>query len=149
VRFWVFKIFGRNYKPILFLFFMDAAGIILRNKEGKFLFQHRDDKEGVLCRNMWGLFGGEVEEGETPEEGVVREIMEELCFDISGKIKFVEKINIPGISDVYIYEYFGTVEIGELKQREGQGMKFFSLDEIKKKNVILSVKKLFDSGKVL
>jgi len=128
---------------------MDATGIILRNKEGKLLLQHRDDKEGVLCRNMWGLFGGEVEEGETPEEGVIREIMEELSFDISGKIKFIEKVNVLGIADNYIYEYLGTVEIDELKQREGQDMRFFSLEEMKKENVISSIKKFLGSGKVL
>jgi 8-oxo-dGTP diphosphatase len=128
---------------------MDSAGIILRNKEGKFLLQHRDDKEEVACRNMWGLFGGAIDEGETPEETVVREIMEELCFDISGKIRFIEKINIPGIANVYIYEYLGTVEIDELEQKEGQGMRFFSVEEVGKENVVLSIKKFIESGKVL
>lgn len=128
---------------------MDAAGIILRNKEGKFLLQHRDDKEGIACRDMWGLFGGAVDEGEAPEETVVREVMEELCFDISGKVKFVEKINIPGVADVYIYEYLGTVEIDELEQKEGQGMRFFSVEESRKENVVLSVRKFIESGKVL
>ncbi|MCD4770846.1 NUDIX domain-containing protein [archaeon] len=128
---------------------MDSVGIILRNEEGKFLLQHRDDKEEIACRNMWGLFGGAVDGGEAPEEAVVREIMEELCFDVSGKVKFIEKINIPGISDVYIYEYLGTVEIDELEQKEGQGMRFFSVEEVRKENVVLSVRKFIESGKVL
>jgi 8-oxo-dGTP diphosphatase len=51
---------------------MRAAALII--KEDKILLMHRK-KEG---REYWVFPGGSVEEGETPEEAVIREIMEEL-----------------------------------------------------------------------
>lgn len=58
----------------------DVAMLILKNKEGKFLLQHRAEH---LERwpGIWGLFGGGIEEGETPEEGFLREIREELGYN--------------------------------------------------------------------
>lgn len=139
---------GNSYNVSFALDFMDSAGIILRNKEGEILLQHRDDKEGLAGRNMWALFGGMIEGGENPEDALVREIREELCFDVSGKVRFIEKISI-GSSFVYVYEYLGTVELDELRLLEGQGMKFFSREEIRKENVVSSVKNLIALGKVL
>jgi 8-oxo-dGTP pyrophosphatase MutT (NUDIX family) len=46
-----------------------AAGGIVKNEEGKILFQYR--------RGNWDLPKGKLEEGETLEEGAVREVEEE------------------------------------------------------------------------
>ena len=48
------------------------AGVkIILMKEGKILLQHRD-KKAPLYPNFWGLCGGKMDEGETPEEAIVR-----------------------------------------------------------------------------
>ena len=44
--------------------------------------QLRDDKPGFEYPNCWGTFGGQIEEGETPQEALVREIREELDYDV-------------------------------------------------------------------
>lgn len=44
--------------------------------EGKLLLLKRHPKK--LFGNMWGVPGGKLEEGETPEDGLVREIYEEI-----------------------------------------------------------------------
>jgi 8-oxo-dGTP diphosphatase len=56
--------------------------------EGKFLMQLRDNIPTILYPGLWGLFGGHIEAGETPEIAVEREIMEEIGFQITDPKKF-------------------------------------------------------------
>lgn len=56
-----------------------AALIVVREDE-RYLMQLRDDKPGIFYPDHWGLFGGAVEEGETPEDALRRELDEELGF---------------------------------------------------------------------
>ena len=58
------------------------AVILLRNAEGKVLLQHRTN-EAPTFPNHWALFGGHIESGETPEQAVVRECMEELGYKLA------------------------------------------------------------------
>ena len=46
-------------------------------KDGKYLMLHRNKKEADENRNKWIGVGGKFEEGESPEECVVRETLEE------------------------------------------------------------------------
>ena len=50
--------------------------------DGKFLMQLRDNIPTILYPGVWGLFGGHLEAGETPEVAVEREILEEIGFQI-------------------------------------------------------------------
>lgn len=113
------------------------AAIILENDNGEFLLYLRDNKPGIPFPNHWDLIGGHVEEGETPEEALVREVMEELGIELkdyrffriyectSGdaypNIKYIYsgRINIP-IEEITLYEgvraaYFSREEIPEVK----------------------------------
>jgi 8-oxo-dGTP diphosphatase len=56
--------------------------------EGKFLMQLRDNIPTILYPGLWGLFGGHIEAGETPEIAVVREVIEEIGFEIATPAKF-------------------------------------------------------------
>jgi 8-oxo-dGTP diphosphatase len=56
--------------------------------EGKFLMQLRDNIPTILYPGLWGLFGGHIEVGETPEIAVVREVIEEIGFEIATPAKF-------------------------------------------------------------
>ena len=58
-----------------------GATILLYNGEGRLLLFLRDDRPGLPYANMWDLPGGHVEDGETPEECIVREMREELGVD--------------------------------------------------------------------
>ncbi len=53
-----------------------AHAVLLVN--GAYVLQLRDDIPGIPARGMWSLFGGALEDGEPPEEGLRREISEEL-----------------------------------------------------------------------
>jgi mutator protein MutT len=56
-----------------------TTGLIV-DAEGRFLLQLRDDKPEIVNPNKWGSFGGVLEPYETPEEGFLRELDEELSW---------------------------------------------------------------------
>lgn len=60
---------------------------ILRNREGKILICER-----IHIRNAWQFPQGGVDEGETVEQALVRELWEEIGIE-AGDIKIVEKRN--------------------------------------------------------
>lgn len=53
--------------------------IILYDKDKKVLLQHRSD-EAKRLPGYWAFFGGGIEAGETPEQAVKRETLEELDY---------------------------------------------------------------------
>ncbi len=56
--------------------------------EGKFLMQLRDNIPTILYPGLWGLFGGHMEAGETPEIAVEREVLEEIGYQFTNPQKF-------------------------------------------------------------
>ena len=56
----------------------DAAVALIVVDETRYLMQLRDQKAGIFYPGHWGLFGGGVDEGETPERALMRELAEEL-----------------------------------------------------------------------
>lgn len=115
----------------------EIAAIILENDKGEFLLYLREDKPGIPFPDHWDLIGGHVEEGETPEQALIREVREELGIELHGykffrtyecitgdaypntKFIFSGKINTP-IEDITLYEgvrpkYFTREEIPHVK----------------------------------
>lgn len=59
-----------------------TAAIILI--EGlRYLLQHRDPKPEIFFPDHWGLFGGATDPGESDQQGLRRELREELDLDFS------------------------------------------------------------------
>lgn len=63
-------------------FQFEVAACLLFDKNGKLLIYLRDDKPGISSPNHWDLFGGIMEEGETPEQTLVRELKEEIGIEL-------------------------------------------------------------------
>lgn len=55
-----------------------AAGVIPVHPSGMVLLQLRDDRAEVGSPNRWGMLGGMLEAGESPEEAALREMDEEV-----------------------------------------------------------------------
>jgi 8-oxo-dGTP diphosphatase len=57
---------------------IQIATALLFDRDGKFLIYLRDNKETIPFPNHWDLFGGHIEDGETPEVALRRELQEEI-----------------------------------------------------------------------
>jgi len=110
------------------------AAIIFENDKGELLLYLRDNKPGIPFPLHWDLFGGHVEEGETPEEAVVREVKEELGYDLK-EFKFFKKYNCqegdayPNVK--YIYSGRINIPIEEITLYEGDHARYFRREEIR------------------
>lgn len=109
------------------------AAIIFENDKGELLFYLRDNKPGIPFPRHWDLFGGHAEEGETPEQALVREVREELGFDLK-EFKFFRKYECtegdayPNIK--YIYSGRINIPAEELTLYEGEELRYFTPEEV-------------------
>ncbi len=118
---------------------MGYVGAILKNKEGKILFQLRDEKG--RNPNKWGTFGGGIEKGETPLQGLIREINEELEIKLL-KEDISKRYWIPFINYfIFVVDLQKTPKKSQL--HEGKDMKFMTKREFLKTKNALTLVKLF------
>lgn len=121
------------------------AAIILENDKGEFLLALRDNKSWIPFPNHWDLIGGHVEEGETPEEALVREYNEELDLDLKEYSFFRKYECLTGDAyenTKYIYTGKINIPIEEVTLLEGERPQYFSREEIpevKFANIIKSI----------
>ncbi len=107
------------------------AHLLMYDVEGRFLLQQRDDERDVphikdfLHPGTWGLFGGSLKGNETYEDCLKREILEELRYSIDSLKKYPKK----GYKRLFYKKFDGNKK--EICLYEGQGMGWFSLEEIK------------------
>ena len=109
------------------------AQIILENDNGEFLLYLRDGKPGIPFPYHWDLIGGHVEEGETPEEALIREVKEEIDFDLKDYSFFKEYLCLEGDAYPNIkYIYSGRIAfpIEEIPRLEGEQLQFVTKEEI-------------------
>jgi 8-oxo-dGTP diphosphatase len=107
----------------------NPVAICLLYREGKLLMQLRDNIPTILYPGLWGLFGGHMEEGETPEVAVVREISEEIGYDLPPDFS---KFGIYADDRVYRNIFYAplTVPVAELDLQEGWDLGLLTLAEI-------------------
>jgi 8-oxo-dGTP diphosphatase len=114
----------------------NVALIVFYDSSRRILLQ---DRRGISkVGEEWGFFGGEIKEGETPEEAVVRETKEELDFDLK-EFKYAGDYSYE-IDDLFVYcKVFVAPlrdNLSKFKQLEGKWMRFFSLDEAEKLRMV-------------
>tara|TARA_Y100000034_G_scaffold75964_1_gene91232 strand:- start:91 stop:483 length:393 start_codon:yes stop_codon:yes gene_type:complete len=122
------------------------GAVVVLEKEGKFLLQLRDDTEKIHHPNKWGLFGGHIENGETPIDAAIREIKEELEINLDKKL--VKKIHEFSNEEreMFIFRSPLKEKLSEIKLNEGQDMKLFSKEEISEMdNLVLGLNRLIEN----
>jgi 8-oxo-dGTP pyrophosphatase MutT (NUDIX family) len=115
----------------------DAVAAIILGANGRVLLQLRDDKPDIFFPNMWGLFGGAVEAGETPEIALLRELNEELgiAFPVTNLKKFTEfTFDFAPWGYGVLYRKFYLVEaaaypVDRFVLGEGRKLGYFDLDD--------------------
>jgi len=108
----------------------NGAKIIILSPD-KILLFHRDNIPTIRSPDCWCLVGGGIEDGETPEQSLIREVKEEASYDLK-EFKLITKTTGSMDEDVWIYVSF--VEKGEenkfvLGPGEGQEIGWFTIDE--------------------
>ena len=111
-----------------------GTGIILIANDGRILLQYRN-KDNKWNQDSWGEFGGQIEEGETPEEAIKRELKEELGIELID-LKFFKKYGLQrkkGIYEQFVFTASLNYLLESLKkqQKEGKDLALFSCGEIK------------------
>lgn len=111
-----------------------GAGVILIADNGNILLQYRD-KNNKWNQDSWSEFGGQIEEGETPEEAIKRELKEELGIRLTD-LKFFKKYEFQrqkGIYEQFVFTASLNYPLESLKkqQKEGKDLAFFNYEEIK------------------
>lgn len=93
------------------------VAIAILYRDGQFLMQLRDNIPTILYPGYWGLFGGHIEPGESPEEAVYRELVEEIGYTATGLTRFGEY----GDDRVIRHVYQGPlrVDVADLELNEG------------------------------
>jgi mutator protein MutT len=85
----------------------NAVAIIVNNDNKILLLKRADDSE-IWMPNKWGLVGGGIEKGETPQKAIEREIQEETGLEIKKFIKsFSINRNADSIEHIFACRYNG------------------------------------------
>ena len=105
------------------------------NAEGKILLQQRDNRPDLRCPGHWATFGGAVEDGETPDEALRRELLEEIELELPMKLWRFEEYPIALDGQKVIvesYTYVGYIDrkVSEITLNEGQALGFFGLEDL-------------------
>lgn len=97
------------------------VAIAILYQENKFLMQLRDNIPSILYPGHWGLFGGHIELGETPEVALRREIREEINYELPQKF---DKFGCYGDDRAIRHVFYAPllVELDRLVLNEGWDM---------------------------
>ena len=103
--------------------------VVIRNSKGEFLMQKRVESKG----GDWGVTGGHPKSGETPIEGIITEVKEELGLDFSN-VEFIEYDSGCDGKDCYkMYFVNKDIDINDItiQKDELSEVKWFSMDELR------------------
>jgi len=111
------------------------------NAENKVLLQLRS-KDDYLYPDCWTLPGGKVEEDESLNEAIVREVREELGWDLRGCSLFRTIVlkDSDGMMERHIYWGKISERAEDLRLGEGAALRFFSSEEVSELEVAFDLK---------
>ena len=114
---------------------VQIATVLLLDAQNRLLMQHRDG-EAPKWPYKWGLPGGAIELGETPEEAAHRELEEETGLRVDGDLQLfwegvLPTIYQPGASRWW-HAYFARTQARQedVVLGEGLAMVFTPLDKV-------------------
>jgi len=114
----------------------NAVAALVVTEDGRYLLQLRDQKPNIWYPGHWGLFGGAVDAGETPEEALCRELTEEIDYTPTTFTRFTSftfDFGFMGQGAYYrtFYEVaIPSVRLPELVLGEGREIRAFAAEEV-------------------
>ena len=105
------------------------VALAMLERDGRWLLQLRDDLDTIIHPGHWGLFGGHLAPGETPEQAVMRELQEEISWapESTPSLWFSDD---SGTRIAHVFRGQLEVPIDHLNLLEGQDLKLASLEEL-------------------
>jgi 8-oxo-dGTP pyrophosphatase MutT (NUDIX family) len=123
---------GQSLRPA------DAAVALIAVGDAGYLVQLRDKKPNIFFPGHWGVFGGAVDAGETPEQALRRELREELGL-IEFDARYFTRLVIDfgyggtGVGDVARHYFEVRIDpraVDRLTLGEGRAMRVLSAQEL-------------------
>lgn len=127
-----------------------GVGAVLLS-EGKILLEKRKNEPG---RGKWSIPGGLVDLRESPEQAVIREVLEETCLEVEAPrlVDVVSDVSLDEAGKVkyhfVIIDYLVTVKHGEVKAAsDADALTWVPLDEVEDYNLTRSFRNFFRRNK--
>jgi 8-oxo-dGTP diphosphatase len=117
------------------IIFYRGVNAIPINSDGQILLQLRDDRPDLNYPNCWTTLGGAVEAGETFDQAIRRELLEEIEIDLPVNLWKIQRYEteIKGQKySVEAYVYVGRIDlpVSEIKLNEGQALGYFGEEDL-------------------
>ena len=124
-----------------------VAVIIFYDEKKRILLQ---DRRGISkFGEEWGFFGGGIEKNETPEESVIREVKEELDYQLDNYSFLKEVHYVTPEFNITLYAFIAPLKdkLKKFNQKEGNGMKLYSIEQAKKLKMVPTDYRVLDALK--
>jgi 8-oxo-dGTP diphosphatase len=119
-----------------------GTSIIFVNDQRKVLLLLRDDKPTIPYPNMWDVPGGHVDDGETPEQCIVREMKEEMDLTLEE----FQRLSVMEFTDRVEYTFWkrANLDIEKIDLREGQRLRWFTELEARNSKLAYGFNEIID-----
>ncbi|MCT0225032.1 NUDIX hydrolase [Synechococcus sp. CS-1328] len=104
------------------------VALAMLQQKGRWLMQLRDEIPGIVAPGCWGLFGGHLDPGETPEQAMRRELLEEISWQPQVLDYAMEHRIQRRTAHVFLAQL--SVPLQQLHLLEGQDMALVTAEEL-------------------
>lgn len=110
------------------------------------LMHHRDDKPEIANPDCWAGFGGAVEEGETVEQALLREVQEETGLIIRDPVFLTDAVDHDGDGRlVSLFYVVGDFRPEDIDLQEGAGVGIQRIEDLRDLKVTPFVRRAIES----
>jgi 8-oxo-dGTP diphosphatase len=104
------------------------VALAMLQRDGRWLMQLRDEIPNIVAPGCWGLFGGHLDPGETPEQALRRELLEEISLQpLAVELVMVHHIHR---RTAHVYQVELSVPLEQLQLLEGQDLGLVRPEEL-------------------
>ncbi len=104
------------------------VALAMLQREGRWLMQLRDEIPTIVAPGCWGLFGGHLDPGETPEQALRRELVEEIRWQ--PPVLDLVMVHAIHRRTAHVFMAELSVPLEQLQLLEGQDMALVSSQEL-------------------